>query len=155
MPGRITKRQAIAAELVQGRHCETRTARRSRVAAALYGAMRYWADRDGQVRRVALVAGSGTTVYLGATPVALFNVDGQYYAIHNDCPHEDGPLGEGSLCGSVVFGFHALQLVSPEPCRPFDLARRGISIGEAAAFALLERGAGGYAAALRKRPGRS
>lgn len=51
--------------------------------------------------------------------------------------------GVDSLCGSVLFGFHALQLVSPEPCRPFDLARRGISIGEAAAFALLERGAGG------------
>ncbi len=48
--------------------------------------------------------------------------------------------GVDSLCGSVVFGFHALQLVSPEPCRPFDEARRGISIGEAAAFALLERG---------------
>nr|WP_179130113.1 beta-ketoacyl-ACP synthase [Hydrogenophaga sp. H7] len=51
--------------------------------------------------------------------------------------------GVDSLCGSVLFGFHALQLVSPEPCRPFDEARRGISIGEAAAFALLERGAGG------------
>lgn len=51
--------------------------------------------------------------------------------------------GVDSLCGSVLFGFHALQLVSPEPCRPFDGARRGISIGEAAAFVLLERGAGG------------
>jgi 3-oxoacyl-[acyl-carrier-protein] synthase-1 len=29
--------------------------------------------------------------------------------------------------------------VSPEPCRPFDAQRAGISIGEAAAFALLER----------------
>jgi len=46
--------------------------------------------------------GSGTTVNLGATPVALFNVDGQYYAIHNNCPHEDGSLGEGTLCGCVV-----------------------------------------------------
>src|SRR5262249_20051566 len=31
------------------------------------------------------------------------------------------------------------ELVSPEPCRPFDPARRGISLGEAAGFALLER----------------
>ena len=48
--------------------------------------------------------------------------------------------GVDSLCATVLFGFHALQLVSPEPCRPFDLGRRGISIGEAAGFALLERG---------------
>ncbi len=47
--------------------------------------------------------------------------------------------GVDSLCGSVLFGFNALELVSPQPCRPFDLARNGISIGEAAGFALLER----------------
>lgn len=47
--------------------------------------------------------------------------------------------GVDSLCDSVMFGFNALELVSPEPCRPFDAARRGISIGEAAGFALLER----------------
>jgi 3-oxoacyl-[acyl-carrier-protein] synthase-1 len=47
--------------------------------------------------------------------------------------------GVDSLCGSVLFGFNSLELVSPEPCRPFDVARRGISIGEAAGFALLER----------------
>ncbi|MFW0754063.1 Rieske (2Fe-2S) protein [Pseudomonas sp. H11T01] len=46
--------------------------------------------------------GTGKTVNLGGTPVALFNVDGRYFAIHNTCPHEDGPLGEGTLCGSVV-----------------------------------------------------
>ena len=51
--------------------------------------------------------------------------------------------GVDSLCGSVLFGFHALQLVSPEPCRPFDVARRGINLGEAAGFALLERSASG------------
>lgn len=47
--------------------------------------------------------------------------------------------GVDSLCGSVLFGFNSLDLVSPEPCRPFDVARRGISLGEAAGFALLER----------------
>lgn len=47
--------------------------------------------------------------------------------------------GVDTLCDSVLFGFHALQLVSSEQCRPFDVARCGISIGEAAAFALLER----------------
>jgi 3-oxoacyl-[acyl-carrier-protein] synthase-1 len=47
--------------------------------------------------------------------------------------------GVDSLCGSVLFGFNSLALVSPEPCRPFDAQRAGISIGEAAAFALLDR----------------
>lgn len=47
--------------------------------------------------------------------------------------------GVDTLCGSVLFGFNSLELVASEPCRPFDVARRGISIGEAAGFALLER----------------
>jgi 3-oxoacyl-[acyl-carrier-protein] synthase-1 len=52
--------------------------------------------------------------------------------------------GVDSLCGSVLFGFSSLELVAPEPCRPFDRDRRGISLGEAGGFALLERdGAGG------------
>jgi 3-oxoacyl-[acyl-carrier-protein] synthase-1 len=47
--------------------------------------------------------------------------------------------GVDTLCGSVLFGFNSLELVSPEPCRPFDAERRGISLGEAAGFALVER----------------
>ena len=49
--------------------------------------------------------------------------------------------GVDTLCNSVLYGFNSLELVSPEPCRPFDVERRGISIGEAAGFALLERDA--------------
>jgi 3-oxoacyl-[acyl-carrier-protein] synthase-1 len=47
--------------------------------------------------------------------------------------------GVDSLCLTTLYGFHSLQLCSALPCRPFDVARDGISIGEAAAFALLER----------------
>ena len=47
--------------------------------------------------------------------------------------------GVDSLCLTTLYGFHSLQLVSARPCRPFDPERDGISIGEAAAFALLER----------------
>jgi 3-oxoacyl-[acyl-carrier-protein] synthase I len=56
--------------------------------------------------------------------------------------------GVDTLCGSVLFGFNALQLVSSAPCRPFDAQRDGISIGEAAGFALLERVSPGDAAGL-------
>lgn len=34
--------------------------------------------------------------------IALFNVEGTFYAIYNTCPHEGGPLGEGRLKGFVV-----------------------------------------------------
>ncbi|MEO6518931.1 MAG: beta-ketoacyl-[acyl-carrier-protein] synthase family protein [Pseudoxanthomonas sp.] len=47
--------------------------------------------------------------------------------------------GVDTLCGSVLFGFNALQLVSPDPCRPFDVTRVGLSLGEAGGYALVER----------------
>ncbi|HEX9390273.1 MAG TPA: beta-ketoacyl-[acyl-carrier-protein] synthase family protein [Usitatibacteraceae bacterium] len=47
--------------------------------------------------------------------------------------------GVDSLCHTTLYGFHSLQLVAGEICRPFDVARRGLSIGEAAGFALLEK----------------
>ena len=50
--------------------------------------------------------------------------------------------GVDSLCDSVLFGFNALSLLAPGACRPFDAKRDGISIGEAAGFALLEPGRG-------------
>jgi len=48
--------------------------------------------------------------------------------------------GVDSLCLSVMYGFNSLELLSASPCRPFDTDRDGISIGEAACFALLARG---------------
>jgi 3-oxoacyl-[acyl-carrier-protein] synthase-1 len=47
--------------------------------------------------------------------------------------------GVDTLCLTTLYGFNALQLVSPDPCRPFDRNRSGISIGEAGGFALLTR----------------
>src|ERR1700737_3157989 len=38
--------------------------------------------------------------------------------------------GVDSLCLTTLYGFHSLQLTSPTPCRPFDVARDGLSIGE-------------------------
>lgn len=50
--------------------------------------------------------------------------------------------GIDSLCFTTLYGFNALGLLSPQPCRPWDVERNGISIGEAAAFALLTRPTG-------------
>jgi 3-oxoacyl-[acyl-carrier-protein] synthase I len=47
--------------------------------------------------------------------------------------------GADSLCLTTLYGFNALQLLGPDPCRPFDVDRQGLSIGEGAGFALLER----------------
>ena len=50
--------------------------------------------------------------------------------------------GVDSLCLTTLYGFNSLQLVSKNPCKPFDATRDGISIGEAAGFALLEKADG-------------
>ncbi|SOY68379.1 3-OXOACYL-(ACYL-CARRIER-PROTEIN) SYNTHASE (BETA-KETOACYL-ACP SYNTHASE II) [Cupriavidus taiwanensis] len=47
--------------------------------------------------------------------------------------------GVDSLCHTTLYGFNALELLSRQPCRPCDVARNGISIGEGAVFGLLER----------------
>jgi 3-oxoacyl-[acyl-carrier-protein] synthase-1 len=47
--------------------------------------------------------------------------------------------GADTVCATTLFGFASLGVMAPQPCRPFDAARNGISIGEAAGFVLLER----------------
>jgi 3-oxoacyl-[acyl-carrier-protein] synthase I len=53
--------------------------------------------------------------------------------------------GADSLCRMTLQGFASLDLISPVACRPCDAERSGISIGEAAGFALLERDGAGVA----------
>jgi 3-oxoacyl-[acyl-carrier-protein] synthase-1 len=52
--------------------------------------------------------------------------------------------GVDSLCATTLYGFSSLELVARGPCRPADAHRDGISIGEAAGFALLERAEPNY-----------
>ncbi len=60
----------------------------------------------GKLMKVAQVSdlppGEGKVVEVEGQPIALFNVDGTFHAIHNTCLHRGGPLGEGDLEGAVV-----------------------------------------------------
>jgi nitrite reductase (NADH) small subunit len=46
--------------------------------------------------------GEGRVVEADGKTLALFNVDGAFYALDNACAHRGGPLGEGDLDGTVV-----------------------------------------------------
>lgn len=58
---------------------------------------------DGEIRfypvaeAASLSPGQGRTVFLRGREYALFNVDGQFHAIDNECPHRGAPLGAGTL----------------------------------------------------------
>ena len=54
--------------------------------------------------------GTGKLVAVDGKEIALFNVDGTFYALDNECPHRGGPLGEGDLEGCIVTcPWHAWQ----------------------------------------------
>ena len=56
---------------------------------------------------------------------------------------EDGQYDYAVVCGAdsqsrfIVSGFQSLKALSPEPCRPFDMERMGLNLGEAAATMIL------------------
>ena len=49
-----------------------------------------------------LAPGQCTEANVGGTPVAIYNVDGTFYATSNTCLHRGGPLGQGMLDGAAV-----------------------------------------------------
>ena len=50
-----------------------------------------------------LTEGEPTVVDVDGTDVALFVVDGEYYALDNVCPHQGGPLGDGKVEDDCVY----------------------------------------------------
>jgi nitrite reductase/ring-hydroxylating ferredoxin subunit len=46
--------------------------------------------------------GQAKSFVVGDREIAVFNVEGTYYAIDNSCPHQGGPLAEGWVDGPVV-----------------------------------------------------
>lgn len=47
-------------------------------------------------------AGHAKTVEAHGQRIALCHVDGQFFAIEDRCSHDNGPLGEGTLCGTLL-----------------------------------------------------
>lgn len=50
----------------------------------------------------AVKAGTGQRVDVNGTEVAVFNLDGQYFAVSGTCPHHGGPIGDGRVSGTTV-----------------------------------------------------
>ncbi len=46
--------------------------------------------------------GTGKSIRIEGQEIAVFNLDGEFHAIHDVCPHMGGPLGEGTLEGEHV-----------------------------------------------------
>ena len=62
-------------------------------------------EPDGYVRVASadqVPPGTGTVVEANGRTLALFNVDGTFYALDNTCLHRGGPVGEGDLDGTIV-----------------------------------------------------
>lgn len=49
-----------------------------------------------------VVPGNGKLVEINGKEIALFNVGGTWYATTNTCPHQGGPLSDGTLDGTTV-----------------------------------------------------
>lgn len=49
-----------------------------------------------------LPPGQSRIVEIDGKKIAVFNVDGEYFAIGNVCPHRGGSLGDGSVDGKTV-----------------------------------------------------
>lgn len=46
--------------------------------------------------------GTGTTVKVADKEIAVFNVEGTFYAIGDSCPHAGASLGSGKISGKIV-----------------------------------------------------
>jgi len=57
--------------------------------------------------------GERVLIEVDALPIAVFNVDGKFYAIGDVCTHDDGPLGDGELNG--------FQIICPRHGGRFDI----------------------------------
>ena len=61
-------------------------------------------EDDAEVARhlSSVLSEAGMVAEVNGKAIAVFNVDGTFYAIDNTCVHRGGPLGEGDVVGDVV-----------------------------------------------------
>jgi NAD(P)H-dependent nitrite reductase small subunit len=97
------------------------------------------------VARVADVApGTAKAVVVGEREVALFNVDGTFYALDNTCPHQGGPLAGGWIEGTrVTCPWHAWT---------FELRTGMMTLGEFASVDTFEVRVEGDVVRVASRP---
>jgi nitrite reductase (NADH) small subunit len=68
-------------------------------------------------------SGRARVVYLRGIEIALFNVNGDFYAVDNLCPHEGGPLVAGTIRGMVLTcPWHRWQFDLKTGCSPVNPA---------------------------------
>lgn len=67
--------------------------------------------------------GRARVIYLRGTEIALFNVNGTFYAVDNLCPHEGGPLVAGTVKGEILTcPWHRWQFHLGTGCSPVNPA---------------------------------
>jgi len=49
-----------------------------------------------------LAPGEATVAEVAGSEIAIVNLDGEFFALDNCCPHEEGPLGEGYVQGGAL-----------------------------------------------------
>jgi NAD(P)H-dependent nitrite reductase small subunit len=60
------------------------------------------ATRHGVADVSEIPSGRGRVLEVAGRQLAVFNLDGKFYAMDNTCPHRGGPLGDGMVVGNVV-----------------------------------------------------
>ncbi len=126
---------------------QTELAYREQVAAGGDGPLPSWFD----------YAGTHNTYSVADFVARRFGITGPSFAVSAACASSAKVFGNAarmiaagridaavvggvdSLCLTTLYGFRSLELVSSRPAEPYGAARDGLSIGEAAAFALVER----------------
>jgi nitrite reductase/ring-hydroxylating ferredoxin subunit len=86
-------------------------------------------------KKAEIEMGKAIVADLGGPKVAVFNVDGVFHVLSNECGHQGGPLGEGKLEGfSVTCPWHQWKFdvttggclsVSGSSVRKYEVAAAG------------------------------